>query len=160
VRIPRSLTIRAALGTAAALTLGLVVSGAWVLPRKAQSLRAETVRLGADLKGAAVSRAAGPATVRLPGAAALPAGAAALVDTVHRPGIGEVRYELGRRVPRGTVSSRSLTLYFEADYGPLARVLKDLAAAAPAVTVTGVDLERLEGGRIDVVLRLDLLGAA
>jgi len=160
VRIPRSVAIRAALGTAAALTLGLVVSGAYVLPHRADTLRAESARLGADLKGAAVPSAAGPATVRLPGAAALPAGAAAVVDTVHRLGVGDVRYTLGQRVPRGTVSSQSLALYFEAGYAPLARVLADLTAAAPAVTVTGLDLERMEGGRIDVALRLDLLGGA
>lgn len=159
MRIPRNLAIRAALGTAAALTLGLAVSGAYVLPHRAQSLRAEAARVGADLKGAGTA-AAGPAAVRLPAAAALPAGAAAVVDTVRRHGIGDVRYELGQRVPRGTVSSQSLALYFETGYVPLARVLVELAAAAPAVTVTGLDLERADGGRIDVALRLDLLGGA
>jgi len=160
VRIPRNLAIRAALGTAAALALGLAVSGAWLLPHRADALRAEADRIGAGLAHTGPGRAPAPGTVQLPSAAALPAGAAAVVDTLRRQGVGDVQYALGQRVPRGTLSAQPLTLYFEAGFEAVAGVLADLAAAAPAVTVTGVDLERADGGRIDVALRLDLLGAA
>jgi len=160
VRIPRNLAIRAALSAAAALALGLVVAGVWVLPHKAEALRAETARLGAGLGNAGPLAAAAPGTVALPSAAGLPAGAAAVVDAVRRAGIGDVRYTLGQRVPRGTLSSQPLTLSFEAGFPSVARILADLAAAAPAVAVTSVDLERGDGGGLDVSLRLDLLGAA
>jgi hypothetical protein len=160
VRIPRSIAIRAALGTAAALTLGLAFSGAWLLPHKADTLRAEADRLGVGLSRSGPLRAAAADTVPLPSGASLPAGAAAVVDTVRRHGVATVQYRLGQRAPRGTLSAQPLTLYFEAGFQDVGGVLADLAAAAPAVTVTGVDLERADGGRIEVALRLDLLGGA
>lgn len=158
MRIRRSLIIRAALGTAAALTLGLALSGAWLLPRKADALRAEADRLGAGLTHAGPVPTAAPGVVPLPSGAALPAGAAAVVDAVRRHGVADVQYRLGQRVPRGTLSSQPLALSFEAGFQAVGAVLADLAAAAPAVTVTGMDLERADGGRLEVALRLDLLG--
>jgi len=160
VRIPRNIAIRAGLGVTAVLTLVLAVSGVYMLPRKADALRAEADRIGADLGHTEPRHAAAPGTVPLPSAAALPAGAAAVVDAVRRQGVGDVQYRLGQRVPRGTISAQPLTLFFEAGFPAVARVLADVAASAPAVTVTGVDLERAEGDRIEVSLRLDLLGGA
>jgi uncharacterized small protein (DUF1192 family) len=160
MRIPRSIAIRAGLSATAVLALGLAVSGVWLLPRKADALRAEADRIGADLGHKEPGRAAAPGTVPIPTAAALPAGAAAVVDAVRRQGVGDVQYRLGQRVPRGTLSAQPLTLFFEAGFPAVARVLADVAASAPAVTVTGVDLERADRGRIEVALRLDLLGGA
>jgi len=163
MRIPRSVAIRSVLGVTAVLTLGLALSGVYLLPRKADALRAEADRIGADLgdRGhAGLGPAAAPGTVPIPTAAALPAGAAAVVDAVRRQGVGDVQYRLGQRVPRGSVSAQPLTLFFDAGFPAVARILADVAASAPAVTVTGVDLERADRGRIEVALRLDLLGGA
>lgn len=160
MRIRRDHIVRAGLGGTAVLALALAVTGAWWLPRRAEALRSEAVRLGAALSAAAPNRpvAVPEGGVPVPGAEALPARAAAVVDGVRRQGVDPVHYELGARAVHGTLASQPLTVSFEAGFPVVTRVLVDLANLAPAVAVQRVDLERGDGGLIEVAVRLDLLG--
>lgn len=159
MRIPRNLLIRAALGATAAAALALAATGAWWLPHRAGALHAEAARLTADLTALGVRpEALAPSDVALPAVGTLPARAAAVVAAVRDHGVGDVRYELGAGTPRGTLTTQPLSLTFEGSFPVVGAVLADLGARAPAVTVTGVDLERADGGRVEVTLHVDLLG--
>lgn len=159
MRIPRSRLIQGALALAAGIALLLAVVSAYVLPRKAGALHLENAHLTRRL--AAVERPAGPGPATpLPAVASLPARAANLLDMVEAAGGSGLHYTLGERRMDGPVAVQPVRIGFEGGVHALARVLARIEAAAPAVALGAVELERGDAGRIDVILRLDLLGAA
>jgi len=160
VRISRNLLIRIGLGSLGALTLGLVMASAYVLPRQADRLDVEHARLVARLSAAGQRPGQAATATPVPAATALPAHAAALLDQMQAAGARDLRYTVGARSSQGGVALQRVSVEFAAALEPLGRILSGLEGGAPAVTVGQVELERGDAGRIDVTLQLTFLGAA
>lgn len=165
MRIARSTLVRAGIALGATAALALVVTAGYVLPGRARALDAERHALSARL-----NRASGPgprveSAVRVPDRAGLPARTAVFLDQIAAAGARDLRYTAGGPAPGAPpaaagVAAQSLEVGFVADLEGLGRILSGLEAAAPAVTVTGVELEGDAGHRVGVTLHLWFLGAA
>jgi len=159
VQLPRKLLVRAALGGLAAGAVALLLASALLLPRHAEGLDQEGRRLAARL---AASRHTPPPPpgAAVPAAAALPGRTAVLLDGMQAAGAQDLHYAVEAREGHGAVAVQGVTVDFFAELEAVGRILAGLEGAAPAVSLTGVDLERGDGGRIGVTLHLMLLGAA
>jgi hypothetical protein len=159
VRIPRSTGVRIGLGIMGALALALVVASAYVLPQRADRLDAEHARLVARLSSAGRHPGQAAPFTPVPAAAVLPAHAAALLDQMQAAGARDLTYKVAERTVEDGVALQRVAVEFAADLGALGRILSGLEGDAPAVTVSGVEMERADAGRIAVTLQLALLGA-
>lgn len=159
MRVPRSLLVRGFLVLLGFGALALVAASALVLPRQADRLDAEARHLNARLASARHAPAPPPGAA-VPSSASLPARTAALLDGMQSAGARDLHYAVEARSGLGAVTVQRVTVGFGAELDAVGRILAGLEAAAPAVSVSAVDLERQDGGRIGVTLSLLLLGAA
>lgn len=160
MRISRNALIRVGLGSLGALALALVVTSTYVLPHHADRLDAEHARLVARLSAAGRHPGQAVAATPVPAASALPAHAAALLDQMQAAGARDLTYTVGARSSQGGVTQQQVSVDFAAPLDALGRILTGLERGAPAVTVSEVELERGDAGRIEVMLQLTFLGAA
>ncbi len=92
----------------------------------------------------------------LPPVSALPGKAGELLEAIGAAGAEQLGYKLG--ADEKYASLMNLTVTFYADVPAMGAILDRVALQRPAVSMSSMDLDRDDDGRIEATLKLTLLG--
>jgi len=157
-----------ALGLAGITALAIGFTAWFWLPGEQAKLDRESTKLEirvSSLARLATSRDDAPedntnqAVRALPASDTLPGWAGELLAEISATGASDMRYTLGQDNRQESISSRILETQFEADVTTLGNIFDRITLWRPGVSVTSLELESSEHGRIGVNLNLQLLGS-